>query len=41
MCFDDYWMSYMTKDMAKMVELKKAPYSNLEEYKKYKKIGNI
>ncbi len=35
--FDDYWMYYLTKDMAKAIDLKKAPYKNLTEYKKYKK----
>jgi hypothetical protein len=34
--FDDYWMYYLTKDMAKSVDLKGAPYKNLSEYKKYK-----
>lgn len=34
--FDDYWMYYLTKDMARAVELKEAPYRNLEEYRKYK-----
>jgi len=36
--FDDYWMYYMTKDMAKAVDLGKAPYGNLREYKEYKKM---
>jgi hypothetical protein len=36
--FDDYWMYYLTKDMAKAVDLKSAPYKNLVEYKKYRKI---
>ena len=36
--FDDYWMYYLTKDMAKAVDLKEAPYKNLEEYKQYKKL---
>ncbi len=36
--FDDYWMYYLTKDMAKAVDLKKAPYKNLKEYKEYKKL---
>lgn len=36
--FDDYWMFYLTKDMAKAVELKDAPYRNLKEYMQYKKI---
>jgi hypothetical protein len=36
--FDDYWMYYMTKDMAKSFDLTEAPYSNLVEYRKYKKL---
>lgn len=36
--FDDYWMYYLTKDMAKAVDLKEAPYRNLKEYKQYKKL---
>jgi hypothetical protein len=36
--FDDYWMYYLTKDMAKAVDLKDAPYKNLKEYKEYKKL---
>jgi len=36
--FDDYWMYYLTKDMAKAIDLKKSPYKNLAEYKKYKKM---
>lgn len=36
--FDDYWMFYLTKDMAKAVELKAAPYRNLKEYMQYKKL---
>jgi hypothetical protein len=39
--FDDYWMFYLTRDMAKAVDLKLSPYKNLSEYFKYKKIiGN-
>lgn len=34
--FDDYWIFYLTKDMAKAVELNKAPYRNLKEYKKFR-----
>lgn len=37
--FDDYWMYYLTKDMARAVELKAPPYKNLDEYKKYKKLN--
>jgi len=36
--FDDYWMYYLTKDMAKAVELGYAPYKNLKEYMEYKKL---
>jgi len=36
--FDDYWMYYLTKDMAKSIELKDAPYNNLKKYKEYKKL---
>ena len=36
--FDDYWMYYLTKDMAKSVDLKKPPYRNLKEYEEYKKV---
>ncbi len=37
--FDDYWMYYLTKDMARAVDLKDAPYKNLKEYLQYKKLG--
>lgn len=36
--FDDYWMHYLTVDMAKKVELDKPYYKNLVEYKKFKRI---
>ncbi|MBN1806452.1 MAG: hypothetical protein JW837_14480 [Sedimentisphaerales bacterium] len=36
--FDDYWMYYLTKDMARAVDLKIVPYKNLKEYKEYKKL---
>lgn len=36
--FDDYWMYYLTTDMAKKAELPKPYYSNLSEYKKIKHI---
>jgi hypothetical protein len=36
--FDDYWMYYLTNDMAKAVDLKERPYKNITEYKKYKKM---
>ena len=39
--FDDYWMYYQTRDMAKdMSPDGKPPYSNLKEYIKYKKMGS-
>ena len=34
--FDDYWMYYLTADMARAVELPKAPYNNLVSYRQYK-----
>lgn len=37
--FDNYWMFYLTKEMAKSAELKTAPYKNLAEYKNYRKLG--
>lgn len=36
--FDDYWMYYLTADMARAVDLKNAPYKNLEGYLQYKKL---
>ncbi|MFA6592399.1 MAG: type II restriction endonuclease [Bacteroidales bacterium] len=36
--FDDYWMFYLTNDMAKAAELAKAPYSNLAQFKSLKNI---
>jgi len=36
--FDDYWMYYLTKDMAKAIDLEDSPYKNLREYKEYKKL---
>lgn len=36
--FDDYWMFYLTKEMAKAAELNKTPYSNLKQYKELKNI---
>ena len=36
--FDDYWMYYLTKDMAKAKDLKEAPYNNLNSYIEYKKL---
>jgi len=34
--FDDYWMYYMTNDMAHQVDLPKPPYRNIKEYCEYK-----
>lgn len=34
--FDDYWMYYMTRDMARAAELDKPPYRNLATYLDYK-----
>jgi len=30
--FDDYWMNYLTKDMARSKGMESPPYTNLEEY---------
>jgi hypothetical protein len=38
--FDDYWMYYLTADMARAVDLPKAPYRNLKEYHEYKSKRN-
>jgi len=34
--FDDYWMYFLTADMARKVDLKVSPYRNLKEYLDYK-----
>ncbi|NQE04763.1 hypothetical protein C5S32_02725 [ANME-1 cluster archaeon GoMg1] len=34
--FDDYWVYYMTNDMAHQVDLPKPPYRNIKEYFEYK-----
>ena len=34
--FDDYWMYYLTADMARAVELALPPYKNLKSYLEYK-----
>ncbi len=34
--FDDYWMYYLTEDMARAAELPRRPYTNLSSYLKYK-----
>lgn len=36
--YDDYWMHYLTKDMAKAVEMNR-PYYNLKTYAEYKQLG--
>jgi Restriction endonuclease EcoRV len=35
--FDDYWMYYLTADMARTVDLEQPPYNNLPTYFQYKK----
>ena len=39
--FDDFWMNYMTKEMAERGGLTKPLYSNLKEYLKYRNIKNL
>ena len=36
--YDDYWMFYLTKDMATALEVKR-PYTNLKSYLEYRKRG--
>lgn len=36
--FDDYWMNYLTPDMAKKAELAKPYYNNLETYKNFRNL---
>lgn len=36
--FDDYWINYLTSDMAKAIELPHPPYNNLQSYKKFKNL---
>lgn len=36
--FDDYWMNYLTPDMAKKAELAKPYYNNIESYKKFRNL---
>ncbi len=38
--FDDYWMNYLTQDMARAAELKKPYYKNISEYKKFRGIND-
>lgn len=37
--FDDYWMHYLTKDMARKAELSEPYYTNLTEYKAFKRLS--
>ena len=39
--FDDFWMNYMTAEMARTAKLRKPPYTNLKEYLKYRNIKNV
>lgn len=39
--FDDYWINYMTLEMAKSAKLIKPPYTNLKEYLNYRNINNV
>jgi len=39
--FDDYWMYYMTKDMARAADLEKPAYRNLSTYFDYKRRGVV
>lgn len=39
--FDDYWMNYMTAEMARSAKLIKPPYVNIKEYLKYRNIKNV
>jgi len=36
--YDDYWMYYLTKDMAKALEIER-PYTSIKSYLEYKKKG--
>ncbi|MFZ2970927.1 MAG: type II restriction endonuclease [Minisyncoccia bacterium] len=39
--FDDFWINYMTAEMARSAKLRKPPYRNLKEYLKYRNIKNV
>lgn len=39
--FDDYWMYYLTKDMARAVDLDEPPYKNLDSYFAFKQRPEI
>ena len=36
--FDDYWMNYLTPDMARMAELSAPYYNDIKSYKKFRNI---
>ena len=36
--FDDYWMNYLTQDMARKAELPRPYYKNLAEYKQFRRL---
>jgi len=36
--FNDYWMYYLTKDMAQAAELPNSPYTNLKQYRVFKNL---
>ena len=36
--FDDYWMYYLTQDMARAADMAKSPYNNLDTYFEYKSV---
>jgi hypothetical protein len=36
--FNDYWMYYLTKDMAQAAELPNSPYTSLKQYKEFKNL---
>lgn len=38
--FDDFWSFYLTKDMAKSIDMEQSPYNNLDSYLKFKNIHN-
>ncbi len=38
--FDDYWMYYLTSDMARAVDLESSPYKNLASYFAYKNLNS-
>lgn len=39
--FDDYWVNYLTNEMASSAKLAKAPYSNLKDYLSYRNVKNV